>query len=60
MVEPDGVQSVLFDAQGRLLSAARVNLDLAVNDSSLDCAAFNRTISIELSGSISQQKGGCQ
>ncbi|MNF15505.1 hypothetical protein D3C80_2181460 [compost metagenome] len=59
-VEPAGLQSVLFDSQGRLLSAARVNLDLAVKDTSLDCAAFNRTISIELSGSISQQKGDCQ
>ncbi|WP_264158929.1 GspH/FimT family protein [Metapseudomonas lalkuanensis] len=59
-VEPEGLQSVLFDSQGRLLSASRVNLDLAVKDSSLDCAAFNRTISIELSGSISQQKGDCQ
>ncbi|MDH4654335.1 Tfp pilus assembly protein FimT/FimU [Pseudomonas sp. JG-B] len=59
-VEPEGLQSVLFDSQGRLLSASRVSLDLAVKDSSLDCAAFNRTISIELSGSISQQKGDCQ
>ncbi|WP_052659184.1 GspH/FimT family protein [Pseudomonas sp. LFM046] len=59
-VEPDGLQSVLFDAQGRLLSAARVSLDLVVKDSRLDCATFNRIVSVELSGSISLEKGSCQ
>ncbi|MFC5697940.1 GspH/FimT family pseudopilin [Pseudomonas sp. GCM10022186] len=60
VVSPVGQRSILFDSQGRLVSAARVAFDLAITDTSLGCATFNRSVSIELSGSISLQKGGCQ
>lgn len=60
VVSPVGLQNILFDSQGRLVSAARMALTLAAKDTSLGCASFNRSVSIELSGSISLQKGSCQ
>jgi type IV fimbrial biogenesis protein FimT len=56
---PAGLQDILFDSQGRLVSAARVSFNLALKDTSLGCTTFNRSVSIELSGSISLQKRGC-
>ena len=56
---PAGLQDILFDSQGRLISAARVAFNLALKDTSLGCTTFNRSVSIELSGSISLQKRGC-
>ncbi|WP_137887312.1 GspH/FimT family pseudopilin [Pseudomonas sp. 2FE] len=59
VVDPAGLQSILFDAQGRLVSAAKITFDLAVKDSSIACATFNRSVAIELSGAISLKKAGC-
>ncbi|MDE3738356.1 GspH/FimT family pseudopilin [Pseudomonas resinovorans] len=59
-VTPTGLQNILFDSQGRLVSAARMALTLTAKDTSLGCASFNRSVSIELSGSISLQRGSCK
>ncbi|WP_342244867.1 GspH/FimT family protein [Pseudomonas sp. OTU5201] len=59
-VTPAGLQNILFDSQGRLVSAARMALTLTAKDTSLGCATFNRSVSIELSGSISLQRGSCK
>lgn len=59
-VDPSGVQSIEFDTQGRLVSGARRVFQVQVRDTAvLDCARYNRTVSVELSGSISLTKGGC-
>lgn len=60
VVTPAGLQNILFDSQGRLVSAARMALALTAKDTSLGCARFNRSVAIELSGSISQQRGSCK
>ncbi|QVM86734.1 GspH/FimT family pseudopilin [Pseudomonas lalucatii] len=56
-VNPAGVQTLLFDSQGQLISAAAVTFDLVVKDAALNCATFNRTVVIELSGAASIRKG---
>ncbi len=58
-VDPTGVKTILFDSRGQLISAAAVSFDLLVKDSALDCASYNRSVSIELSGSVSIRKRGC-
>lgn len=56
---PSGMKTIVFDTQGRLDAEARVAFDLAVKDTSLDCAKFNRAVSIELSGAVALAKAGC-
>lgn len=58
-VDPTGLKTILFDSRGQLIGAAAVSFDLLVKDSALDCAAYNRSVSIELSGAVSIRKRGC-
>lgn len=58
-VDPAGVKTIVFDSQGRLDSLAKSSFDLEVNDSSLDCATYNRSVSVELSGAVSVARVGC-
>jgi type IV fimbrial biogenesis protein FimT len=58
-VNPAGLKTVLFDSQGQLISGAAVTFDLLVKDTELNCATFNRTVVVELSGAASVRKRGC-
>jgi len=56
---PAEVNTLVFDAQGRLDAKAKVAFSLQVKDASLDCAKYNRAVSIELSGAVALAKAGC-
>lgn len=58
-VDPEGVQTIVFDSQGRLDDDEKLSLDLQVIDTELDCATYNRSVSVELSGAVSIKKAGC-
>ncbi|MNV93781.1 hypothetical protein D3C71_1885110 [compost metagenome] len=58
-VDPAGLKTVLFDSQGQLISGAAVTFDLLVKDPELNCATFNRTVVVELSGAASVRGRGC-
>lgn len=58
-VDPAGMKTIQFDSQGQLSGAAAVSFDLKVKDSAVNCAVYNRSVRVELSGAASVRKGSC-
>jgi type IV fimbrial biogenesis protein FimT len=58
-VSPAGMKTILFDSQGQLIGAAAASFDLLVKEGTSNCATYNRTVVVELSGAASVRKRGC-
>lgn len=58
-VNPSGMKTILFDSRGQLVGASAVSFDLLVKDGTSNCATYNRTVVVELSGAASVRKRGC-
>jgi type IV fimbrial biogenesis protein FimT len=58
-VSPAGMKTILFDSQGQLIGAVAASFDLLVKEGTSNCATYNRTVVVELSGAASVRKRGC-